>query len=172
MKIRTKLSIIPAVVLMAVPVLADLAQGAMTKLDVTGRELPDDAPAWAMVKDTDTDLTWEVKSDDNSIHDKDNTYSWKEHKKEFIDKLNEKKFGGFDDWRLPEETELKNLVILDKNPPRIDEKYFPHTAPNIHLSWALCQDGSINVSKINFGPKSPKRQRSFSVRGVRGKLQE
>ena len=44
-----------------------------TKLDASGTPLPDDAPwPWAMVKDNVTGLIWENKTDDGSIHDKDN----------------------------------------------------------------------------------------------------
>ncbi len=167
---------IPAIILTAILIIipiSGLAQNTLIKLDAMGRELPDNATEWAMVKDTVKGIIWEVKTDDGSIHDKNNTYSWKKHNKEFLVKLNEEKFGGFSDWRLPEETELEELVDRSKEqPPRINEKYFPHTSPDIHLGWSLCQDGSINVSKINFGPKPTTKKRSFSVRAVRGEFKE
>ena len=172
MKPKAMLSIILPAILIIIPT-SCFAQNAMIKLDAMGRELPDNATEWAMVKDTAKGLTWEVKTDDGSIHDKSNTYSWKKHNKEFLTKLNEEKFGGFSDWRLPEETELQGLVEWDKEqPPRINEKYFPHASPNIHLGWSLCQDGSVNVSKINFGPKPTTKKRTFSVRAVRGEFKE
>ena len=45
-----------------------------TKLDATGNGLPDTATSWVMVRDNVTGLTWEVKTNDGSIQDKDNTY--------------------------------------------------------------------------------------------------
>lgn len=171
MKINTKLSIIPAVFLLIIIPTISAGQGSLIKLDSEGRELPDNARHWSMLKDTKNDLIWEIKTDDDSIHDKDNIYSWKQHKKEFLDKLNEAKFGGFSDWRLPEETELQALVEMDREAPRIDEKYFPNTAPYIYLGWTLCQDGSLNVSKVNFGPKGlRKKKKGSSVRAVRGEF--
>jgi hypothetical protein len=172
MKTKAILPIILPVILSIIPALC-FAQNAMIKLDAMGRELPDSATEWAMVKDPVKDLIWEIKTNDGSIHDKNNFYSWKTHDKDFLKKLNEEKFGGFSDWRLPEETELQGLVEWDKEqPPRINEEYFPQTSPNVHLGWSLCQDGSVNVSKINFGPKPIIKKRTFSVRAVRGEFKE
>ena len=47
-----------------------------TKLDAQGNELSDSAASWVMVRDNVTGLIWEVKTDDGSIHDKDNEYTW------------------------------------------------------------------------------------------------
>ena len=47
-----------------------------TKLDADGNDLPDTAVSWVMVRDNVTGLIWEVKTDDVSIHDKDNLYDW------------------------------------------------------------------------------------------------
>ncbi|MEN8142110.1 MAG: DUF1566 domain-containing protein [Thermodesulfobacteriota bacterium] len=169
MKLNRKLTLIPAIFLLLITPTVSAGQGNLVKLDSEGRELSDDAKEWSMVKDTKKDIVWEVKTDDSSVHDRDNTYSWKKHKKEFLDKLNEEEFGGFSDWRLPEETELQALVDRDKEAPRIDEKYFPNTASYIYLGWTLCQDGSLNVSKVNFGPKGLKKKgRGSSIRAVRG----
>lgn len=172
MKPKAMLPIILPAILLIIPAFC-FAQSTMIKLNALGQELPDSATEWAMVKDPANDLIWEVKTTDGSIHDSNNSYSWKTHNKEFLAKLNEEKFGGFDDWRLPEETELERLVDRDKaQPPRINEDYFPHTSPDVHLGWSLCQDGSVNVSKINFGPKPVVKKRTYSVRAVRGKVQE
>jgi len=45
------------------------------KMDAQANYLPDSATSWAMVRDNVTGLIWEVKTDDGSIHDKDNTYT-------------------------------------------------------------------------------------------------
>ena len=47
-----------------------------TKLDENGDDLPYEATTWVMVRDNVTGLIWEVKTDDGSIHDKDDTYGW------------------------------------------------------------------------------------------------
>ena len=47
-----------------------------TKLDASGNDLPDDEASWVLVRDNVTGRIWEVKTDDGSEHDKDNTYTW------------------------------------------------------------------------------------------------
>ena len=58
-----------------------------TKLGQDGVALPDAAtPAdgWIMTRDNVTGLIWEIKTDDGSIRDKDNTYSWANAQSVFI----------------------------------------------------------------------------------------
>ena len=45
-----------------------------TKLNSNGKDLPDSATEWAMIRDNVTGLIWENKTDGDGIHDKDNTY--------------------------------------------------------------------------------------------------
>ncbi|PIE36235.1 MAG: hypothetical protein CSA53_08130, partial [Gammaproteobacteria bacterium] len=47
-----------------------------TKLDNSGNELAATATGHSCVRDNVTGLVWEVKTDDNGLHDKDNEYSW------------------------------------------------------------------------------------------------
>jgi len=103
-----------------------------TKLDENGNDLPESAEHWVMVRDNITGLIWEVKTDDGSIHDRDNTYSWYDSNPEtnggyegtvsdeantedFINSLNKEKFGGFSDWRLPSVKELVYIMEYKKN---------------------------------------------------------
>ena len=74
-----------------------------------------------MVQDNVTGLIWEVKTDDDSIHDKDNTYTWQDAQDVFIDALNTAEFGGFDDGRLPTIKELSFIVNSDTYDSTIDE---------------------------------------------------
>ncbi|ETR66067.1 MAG: hypothetical protein OMM_13297, partial [Candidatus Magnetoglobus multicellularis str. Araruama] len=102
-----------------------------TKLDSHGNDLPDSATEWTMVRDNVTGLIWEVKTDDGSIHDKDNTYTWYDSNPEtnggdagtpgdgmdteyFIKTLNDNKFGGISDWRLPTIKELATIINYKK----------------------------------------------------------
>jgi len=113
-----------------------------TKLDGNGNDLSDDATSWVMVRDNVTGLIWEVKTDDGSIHDKDNRYIWYDSSPEtnggdpgtpgdgtdtedFIDALNFEGFGGFSDWRLPTIKELSSIVNSGTYNPAINTDYFP-----------------------------------------------
>ena len=98
---------------------------AYTKLDDDGNELDADATDWSMVKDEVTGLIWEVKNDDGSIHDKDNTYNWEDAIDVFIAQLNSDNFCGHSDWRLPTIKELLFLANADTFNPAINTAYFP-----------------------------------------------
>ena len=107
-----------------------------TKLNSNGNPLPDSASSWAMVKDNVTGLTWEVKTDDDSIHDRDNTYTWQDAQDVFITELNFIGFGGFTDWRLPTRIELGYLVDYSRVNPSIDTFYFPQTVATGIIYWS------------------------------------
>lgn len=47
-----------------------------TKLDARGRPLPADAASWSCVRDNNTGLIWEVKTDDGGLRDASHTYGW------------------------------------------------------------------------------------------------
>ena len=106
-----------------------------TKLDENGIELSDSATEWVMVRDNVTGLIWEVKTDDGSIHDKDDAYRWQDGHDIFISTLNSQNFGGHNDWRMPNLKEL--FLILDNSkptPPTINTDYFPNTYPFFYWS--------------------------------------
>ena len=116
-----------------------------TKLDDQGKDLPDDATEWAMVRDNVTGLIWEVKTDDGTIHDKDNRYPWQNAQDVFIAELNTTTFGGYSDWRLPTIKELTSIENLSRYNPTIDTYYFPETASN-YPYWSCTPVGSIGVN--------------------------
>ena len=95
-----------------------------TKLDEGGNALPDSATSWSMVRDDVTGLMWEVKTDDGSIHDRKDKYSWQDAQNVFIDSLNSSGFGGFSDWRVPSLKELAYLVDYGSYNPAIDKEFF------------------------------------------------
>lgn len=45
----------------------------------------------------------------------------------FIDRVNEEKLCGYDDWRLPFREEIRNIADLSKVAPIIDTDFFPNT---------------------------------------------
>ena len=107
-----------------------------TKLGYGGTELPDTATftdGWIMTRDNVTGLIWEVKQDWDSTanydnpHDPDNKYIWydsdpntnggcagpssdKPNTEDFITVLNTQNFGGYSNWRLPNQKELHSIL--------------------------------------------------------------
>ncbi len=65
------------------------------------------------VTDNLTGLMWEKLSDDGTIHDKDNTYTWADAFASKVATLNSSVFAGFSDWRVPNRKELDTLVNLE-----------------------------------------------------------
>jgi len=109
-----------------------------TKLDAGGNDLPDTVASWAMVRDNVTGLIWEVKTDDGSVHDRDNTYNWDDAQNVFIAELNSTSFGGYSDWRLPTIKELASITNLGLSIPSIDTKYFSHiSSSSLYISEVM-----------------------------------
>ena len=89
-----------------------------------------------MVQDNVTGLIWENKTDDSSIHDKDNTYNWYDAQSVFIATLNSQNYGGYSDWRLPTIKELSTLVdsSIPYPGPTINTDYFHNTVSSRYWS--------------------------------------
>ena len=115
-----------------------------TKISNSGTVLPDTATLgsgandWACTKDNKTGLTWEVKTDDGGLRDKDWKYSWYKPSGDnggdagytdttyrapncstqnncntdaFTNAVNAKGLCGKKDWRMPTKDELMKLVV-------------------------------------------------------------
>ncbi|MFH0729814.1 MAG: DUF1566 domain-containing protein [Pseudomonadota bacterium] len=161
---------------------------AYTKLDASGNTLDDGATEWAMIRDNVTGLIWENKTEDDSIHDKDNTYTWYDPNadtnggnpgtggdgtdtKDFIDALNAAKFGGFSDWRLPTAKELQSIVNYGKTDPAIDTTYFSNTPSIVYWSStteAASPDGARPIDFHDGYIFDEYKSESFCARAVRG----
>jgi hypothetical protein len=159
-----------------------------TKLDEDGYELSDLATDWAIVRDNVTGLMWELKSDDGSVHDRDNKYTWYDSNPEtnggdegtpgdgtdtedFIDTLNAEKFGGFSDWRLPTLKELSSIVNLGNINPAINKEYFAHSHSSYYYTSTSDAETPANVWCIYFGHAQDyivSKSNAYYVRAVRG----
>lgn len=158
------------VMVLLVAVTAASAAARFKKMDAQGNELADDAQEWAIVYDTSEELYWEVKSSDDSIHSKENTYTYTDVKENFVDKINAENFGGHSDWRLPATNELGVLKVRKKNSPAalIDLQYFPETLPSRYMSHGWCGSKSeYQEESVKFGKQKSKNGKY--VRAVRGK---
>lgn len=127
-----------------------------TKLDaVSGGELAPSATDWACVKDNVTGLTWEVKTDDGGLRDKDHFYSWYNSTgvndggepgtpdaadqcanadrcdtEKYVADINAVALCGYSDWRLPTPNELLSISDLSRVSPAIDTRFFPNAPTN------------------------------------------
>jgi hypothetical protein len=134
------------------------AETGYRKLGRDGTILPDDVTEWACVQDRATGLIWEVKTDDNSIRDRDNFYTWYDRTNArnfghtgarnggrckgeadcdtlaYIQAINRQQLCGFADWRLPLKNELLSLVEYNygskQTKATINLEYFPHSVPS------------------------------------------
>jgi len=108
-----------------------------SKLAEGGAKLADNA-AWEkglrMVKDNNTGLIWEVKSEhENDVNFKGNSYTW-DDSFTYIKELNSRGFGGFRDWRLPNREELRTIVDYNGQIPACDWNFFSDCLPAFYWS--------------------------------------
>ncbi|MFI3136279.1 MAG: DUF1566 domain-containing protein [Methylococcaceae bacterium] len=139
-----------------------------TKISSTGAVLPASASSWSCVQDNVTGLMWEVKTDDNSLHDKDWTYTWYESDNTknggttgkqnggscshtsicdtsgYVQAVNAAGWCGKKDWRMPRRGELRGIVALGYPDRRIDVDYFPNTVES--LFWSSSPDARSDGS--------------------------
>jgi hypothetical protein len=130
-----------------------------TKLDGNGNPLAASATSWSCVRDNVTGLTWEVKTDDGGLRDKDWLYSWYNpdpttnggsagtqnggscsgsacDTHAFTQAVNAQGLCGVRDWRLPSDFELLSIVSNDRYNPAIDTAWFPNTQSGRTWFWS------------------------------------
>ena len=140
-----------------------------TKLDSNGNPLAASATEWSCVQDNVTGLIWEVKTDDNSERDKDNTYRWGgltaigrdssnregDYYDDWNNLVNTANSGnglcGFTDWRVPDIEELRSIVDYSRTNPSIDVDYFPNTHSTRYWSASPIADFSDVAWRLYFG---------------------
>ena len=131
----------------------DINPQSYTKLDASGNDLPPEATSWVMVRDNVTGLIWEVKTNDSSIHYKDNQYGWQDAQDVFITALNSQSFGGHSDWRLPTVKELSTIVdsSIPYPGPTINTDYFPNTVSSDYWSSTTGASNPSVAWPVDFG---------------------
>ncbi|MCI5149215.1 MAG: DUF1566 domain-containing protein [Candidatus Electrothrix sp. MAN1_4] len=148
-----------------------------TKLDTDGNVLPDQTQtyatnSWACVQDNVTGLVWEVKTDDEGLHDRDYKYTWYNSDpavnggsvgtesenfdtESYVANVNSAGLcGKTSGWRLPNVKELLSIVSYSgDHAESIDTGYFPNvqaakywTGTHQHFS-----DGSPVAWAVTFG---------------------
>jgi len=148
---------------------------AYTKLDGDGRPMPS-AAAWddgyRMVRDENTGLVWEIKSPrPGDVNHAGDEYTWEEARGDYVGRLNARQYGGRDDWRLPNQDELRSIVDYGRCDPAVDPRYFPECRPEFFWSavpYAMQPEFAWGIffglgSGIAYG-----RGRPACVRAVRG----
>jgi hypothetical protein len=136
------------------------------------------ASDWACTKDNITGLTWEVKTDDTGLRDKDWTYTWHNttatenggnagstgantcnatlpsslcNTQAFVTAVNTAALCTYADWRLPTQRELLTLVYADGSNPSIDPTYFLNTNASDFWSGSSYVTDPANAWLVFFG---------------------
>ncbi len=149
------------------------------KLDSGGNELSPTATSWSCVKDKNTGMVWEEKTNDGGLRDKDWRYRHMHNyggyggvrdtngqtlcqglgtcdAYTYMNAVNGTGLCGRNSWRVPLPRELGTIAQINPGsvPPHIDTNFFPETA-NIPTKGAYCTenvDGAEhNYQGIDFG---------------------
>lgn len=167
-----------------------------TKIAVNGSSLAASATSWSCVRDNATGLTWEVKTDDGGLRDKDWTYTWYNPDPTtnggsagvqnggtcsgglscdtagYVAAANAAGLCGYDEWRMPKMEELLSIVDygVAYPGPTIDTDYFPNTSSSFFWSGTPCVGGSDNAWPIHFSygfDSNSHKNQYYAVRLVR-----
>jgi len=141
------------------------------KISATGSKLKSTSQKWSCVLDSSSGLMWEMKTDDNGLHDKDWLYTWYQSNglvagtpnggecgkqgincdtASFVQAVNTEKLCGYQDWRMPSDEELLGIVSKDQVDPAIKEGFFPYTQQSMYWSASETDDGK-SAWYVSFG---------------------
>ena len=163
------------------------AGGAFYGQDASYNINPQSYTGLAPIKDNVTGLVWETKTDDGSIHDKDNTYTWYDSNpltnggdagtpgigtdtEDFINDLNAAIYGGHDDWRIPTIKELATIVNSEIYNPSINNTFFPNTASSNYWTSTTYAYSNGDAWRMEFGSgvtEGKSKSNNYYVRAVR-----
>lgn len=131
------------------------------KLNMQGNKMQPWQGPWSCILDTETQLVWENKTDDESIHDALWTFSWYQQGKgvenfgdcffepdrcdtsDLIRRANQEKTCGIDSWRLPTASELRSILFDQPKTgeAKIANDFFPSTKRGDY--WASDSDVAL-----------------------------
>src|SRR5438445_369878 len=94
------------------------------------------------VADVNTGLVWEKLSDDGTVHDKDNLYTWANAFGGHVATLNAMNFAGHNDWRLPNIRELQSIANYQSFNPAVSSSFNNNCAPGCHATTCSCTASS------------------------------
>jgi len=154
-----------------------------TKLAYGGNAAAATATDWPMVKDSRTNLIWEVKqagtSDPSQPNRGTNKYVFSTIQTDFIAKLNANGFGSYKDWRLPTAGELAGIIDSGKSAPAInvDSKtgyflnmqsgtYWTSTESGTQAYAVDFSDGSLKLADKTVGGEAAENY-AIAVRSVK-----
>jgi len=103
------------------------------------------------ITDTKTGLMWEKLSDDGTVHDKDNTYTWTNAFAK-ITTLNTANYAGHNDWRLPNIKELETLANFGTYSPALDPVFNTACAPSCTVTTCSCDAANFYWSSTSLAP--------------------
>jgi len=115
------------------------------------------------VTDLNTGLVWEKLSDDGTVHDKDNTYTWANAFTGHVAALNAASFAGYTDWRLPNVRELQSIVNYQSSSPMVSSAFKTNCGPGCPATGCSCT-ASGNYWSSTSSVSSPSRAWFVSFR--------
>jgi hypothetical protein len=105
------------------------------------------------ITDTRTGLMWEKLSDDGSIHDKDNTYTWANAFAAKVATLNAGGgFAGYTDWRVPNVSELLSLVNFGAVNPSVSLAFNSGCTASCTVLTCSCTGSNYYWSSSTYQP--------------------
>jgi cysteine-rich repeat protein len=104
------------------------------------------------ITDENTGLMWEKLSDDGTIHDRDNTYTWDSAFAVKIATLNAGGgFAGHTDWRVPNIKELQSILNYQNVDPAVSAAFNTSCTPDCTLTSCSCTRSDYYWSSSSLG---------------------